>query len=141
MKSPNWFAFRSTQAAVFAIAFAEDDAVIAAANDGKIRRISPDGELEAEFEAVEISDQQAAGSLVFDAKAWNEVATQRLEAAAREAPLSAESPIDQSVERLLVEPTQVELHYTLRVCAADCDRGDEGWVVSRRHTTLRDRNT
>ncbi len=69
---------------MYAIAFAEDDSLLAAADDGNIRRISPEGALVAEFPAVEIADQQATGALAFDAKAWNEMVTQRIEAAAQQ---------------------------------------------------------
>jgi WD40 repeat protein len=98
------FRFPLDQAAVFAIAFAEDSSLIVAAADGNIRRLDPAGQLVAEFPAVAIDSDSRVAAAPFDARAWNEMLTQRIEASAAETP----PPVDQ-VKELIVEPPQVEL--------------------------------
>lgn len=97
--------FPIDHAAVYAIAFLPDDSMMIASDDGKLRRVDSKGALQAEFSAVQLDDQPAIASLVFDAKSWNESATRGIEVAAEEV-----VPELEQVESLVVEPGNVELH-------------------------------
>jgi WD40 repeat protein len=103
--------FPIEQAAVYAIAFADDYSLLVAADDGKLRRIGPDGAVVAEFPAVEVTAELATDSVAFDAKAWNDVVTARhhQEASEQQEPRQTE-PTTEALERLSVEPAVIELN-------------------------------
>ena len=110
------------EAAVYAIAFAAENSLVVAAADGNIRRLDSAGELVASFPAVEVATDARIASSPFDAKAWNEMLTQRIEDAAAETP----PPIER-VKELIVEPSQIELSspyaYSQLVVTAVLDDG------------------
>ncbi len=91
-------------AAVYAIAFAGDNSLVVAASDGQLRRLDTSGQVVAAFAAVDVASEDSIAAAGFDAKAWNEMRTQRVEEAAAEIP-----PPVQQVTELIVEPAEINL--------------------------------
>ncbi len=114
--------------AVYAISFADDNELVVASADGKIRRFNAAGELAGEFAVVEIAPEAVAAAEPFDARAWNELLAQRLEGAAVEP-----SPAVERVQQLIVEPTVIELSspysYSQLVVRAVLDDGSTADVT------------
>lgn len=114
--------------AVYAISFAADNSLVVAAADGKIRRIDADGKLAGEFAAVEVATDSRTASQAFDAKAWNEMVTQRIEAAANES-----APESDQVKELVVQPSSIQLaspyEYAQLIVTAVLDDGSTADVT------------
>ncbi|MFK8112306.1 MAG: DUF1549 domain-containing protein [Rubripirellula sp.] len=91
--------------AVYAIAFAEDNTLTVAGADGKIRRFDPAGKLDKEYAAVQIAPTSQIAAAGFDAKAWNQTLTEKVQKIATETP-----PASGSVKQLIIQPTEVEFH-------------------------------
>ncbi len=110
------------EAAVYAITFAAENSLVVAADDGNLRRLDAAGELVATFPAVEVASDALVASSPFDAKAWNEMLTQRIENAAVEA-----APPIERVKELIIEPSQIEFSspyaYSQLVVTAVLDDG------------------
>ncbi len=91
-------------AAVFAIAFANDQSLLIASSDGRVRRLDPAGEIKAEFAVVEVSAGSGIVTNVFDAKAY---------AAAHSEPttesIAEAAPAADQVDELNVSPTEINL--------------------------------
>ncbi len=90
------------EAAVYAIRFASDGSLVTTAKDGKVRRIDVDGNLAATFDVFEISPSVASPPIGFDAKAWNEMVTSRMEKSFDEAKPSVEA-----IESILISPARI----------------------------------
>ena len=90
-------------AAVYSIAFAPDQSLIAAGDDNKVRRISADGKLLAEFEAVPIQRAENVAKATVDAKAWN-----RDSDAGHKTPATESSLASERLERLVVQPSSIQ---------------------------------
>lgn len=90
--------------AVYAIAFANDQSLLVAAADGKIRRVNPEGAIASEFPVIDISTDAKVASGGFDAKAY---------AASQPTPetKSADSqpPAPDQIDQLNVSPSEIEL--------------------------------
>lgn len=90
-------------AAVFAIAFSDNESLVVAAADGNIRRLDPSGNLIATFPAVEVADDALVASAPFNAKAWTESVNRQMEATADQ-----RVPDEGQVSQLVVEPSKIE---------------------------------
>ena len=95
--------FSLEEAAIFSISFAADHSLVIAASDGKIRRLSPEGELIATLDAIDVSTETELADSQFDAKTWNELVTQR------EGTVNEQAPPVEQVTTLLVEPKQIDM--------------------------------
>ncbi len=97
-------------AAVYAIAFAPDQSVLATATDGKVRRIDVDGTITATYEPFSIAKTTAVAANRFDAREWNEVVKRRLALDADQNGEKEIAPPADSIESILVSPEQVRFH-------------------------------
>ncbi|MDG2221479.1 MAG: DUF1549 domain-containing protein [Rubripirellula sp.] len=109
-------------AAAYAIAFAGENELVVAAADGKVRRFNATGDLAAEFSVVDVAADAAIAAQPFNARAWNEMLTQRLESTVSEI-----APPLERVKAIVVEPNIIELNspyaYAQLVITAEMDDG------------------
>ncbi|MGI9472458.1 MAG: DUF1549 domain-containing protein, partial [Rubripirellula sp.] len=96
--------FQLEQAAIFAIEFAKDNSLVVAAADGKIRHLSPEGDLANSFDAIKVETESSLAAAQFDARGWNEAVMQRLENAADE-----NRPAAGQITGLAIDPEQIEM--------------------------------
>lgn len=92
------------EAAVYAIAFAGENELIAAAANGTVKRFNAEGKQTADFAVVDIDSETSIASQPFDARRWNELLMQRLEASASEV-----APPTEDVRELTVQPSEIRL--------------------------------
>ena len=106
--------FSIDNAAVFAIAFGKDDALLIAAADGKIRRLDVDGKLTGTFDVSKVADDAKLATSRFNAKTWQT----KLEIQTKTNPSSVDTTLDdttqdaqtQEVAKLLISPSQIKLN-------------------------------
>ncbi len=100
--------FSVDNAAVFAIAFGKDDALLIAAADGKIRRLDSEGNLTGTFDVSKVADDAKLATSSFDARAWNNQLKRKTKTTT---PSVAKTQVDpaQDVTKVLISPSQIEL--------------------------------
>jgi WD40 repeat protein len=100
--------FSIDNAAVFAIAFGNDDTLVIAAADGKIRRLDAEGKLIGTFEVAEVADDAKLATSLFDAKAWQKELESQIKATAA----SADANVNDTaleVAKVLISPAQIDM--------------------------------
>jgi WD40 repeat protein len=116
------YRFPIETAAVYAIEFAPDRSLFVAGCDGKIRHLGLAGNLVSEFAAIPLGGETKIAQSAFDARAWNETLTRRIEEAATDQPPSADH-----ITELIVQPADIELNdpyaYVQMVVTAELDDG------------------
>ncbi len=140
--------FSLDQGKTYAIAFGNDHSLFVAASDGKVRRLSAAGELQAEFTVVEIAADHKVAAGGFDARAYQE----SLSEAAQDSATEQSPPTDQ-VSELTVQPIEINLtspydytqlvvtavmtdgstHDVTRICTVEAP----DWVTTTGHGLLR----
>lgn len=100
--------FPIVNAAVFAIAFGKDDALLIASADGKIRRLDAEGKLTGTFDVSKVADDAKLATSRFDAKAWqNQLESQTNTNTSSVG--TTQEVTTQEVAKVLVSPSQIEL--------------------------------
>ncbi|MCP4943550.1 MAG: DUF1549 domain-containing protein [Planctomycetaceae bacterium] len=98
--------FPIDNAAVFAIAFGKNDALLIASADGKIRRLDAEGKLTGTFEVSKVADNAKLATSRFDAKAWQK----QLESQTNTSSVGTTQEVTtQDVAKILISPSQIEL--------------------------------
>ena len=98
--------FPIDNAAVFAIAFGKNDALLIASADGKIRRLDAEGKLTGTFEVSKVADNAKLATSRFDAKAWQK----QLESQTITSSVGTTQEVTtQDVAKILISPSQIEL--------------------------------
>ncbi len=98
--------FPIDNAAVFAIAFGKNDALLIASADGKIRRLDAEGKLTGTFEVSKVADNAKLATSRFDAKAWQK----QLESQTITSSVGTTQEVTtQDVDKILISPSQIEL--------------------------------
>lgn len=104
--------------AVYSISFTPDNEIIAAADDGIVRRIGADGTLIAEFSLREQLRSSTVQSMTFDAKEWTATQVKNNSSNSGEEGLS----VSETITEISVEPKSIELlspyHYAQVIVTA-----------------------
>ncbi|MGI9468738.1 MAG: DUF1549 domain-containing protein [Rubripirellula sp.] len=100
--------FSLDNAAVFAIAFGKDDALLIAAADGKIRRLDTEGKLTGTFDVSKVADDARLATSRFDAKAWQaKLASQNKTTTSSS--VNTQTDTAQDVAKVFISPSQIEM--------------------------------